>query len=200
MVQLTTGTPREARTSGLWFRGLGADYLDAAILAGPARIGLPSTTILYAGQRHAFEDHQDTLLALAGDSRFVGEDDGAAAALDLAWLSKLYGTFVGAAHGVVLCEFEGVDLASYASLFGETDSARWLIDVIRNGCFTNPDATLSVWNTALHRIIDSATDKGTSDEVPIFIAGILDRAEAEGLGNQHIAALVKILRRAKPGS
>jgi 3-hydroxyisobutyrate dehydrogenase-like beta-hydroxyacid dehydrogenase len=140
------------------------------------------------------------LLGLAGDSRFVGKDDGAAAALDLAWLSKLYGTFLGAAHGVLLCESEGVDLASYASLFSETDHARWLIDVIRTERFTNPGARLSVWNRALHRIIDSATDKGMNDEFPVFIAGILDRAEAEGLGDQHIAGFVKILRAAKPGS
>ena len=194
-VQLSTGMPREARESETWFNSKGAGYLDGAILCGPVDIGTPGATILYSGQRGSFERCHDLLKALAGDTRFVGEKVGSAAAIDFAWLSELFGVFAGAAHGAILCESEGVDLDLYASVFAENDIAREMIGVIGKGAFANPGATLQVWNAALRRIRNQARDAGINSEVPDFIAGLLDRAEAAGLQNEHIAAMVKALRR-----
>ena len=195
VVQLSTGTPKEAREAEAWFRSQGADYLDGAILAGPAAIGSATTTLLYAGQPAVFERGQKLLLSLGGDTRFVGEKVGSASALDLAWLSEVYGAFAGAAHGVTICRAEGVDLAHYSAVFPEDNSGRYLIDVVRSENYSDPGARLSVWNDALTRIRDQAADSAIGSEVPDFVAGILDRAEAEGHGDEHIAAMVKVLRR-----
>jgi 3-hydroxyisobutyrate dehydrogenase-like beta-hydroxyacid dehydrogenase len=111
----------------------------------------------------------------------------------LAWLSKLYGAFAGVAHGAIICEAEGVDLGIYSTVFPENDGARWMIDVIKKGDFSNPSATLGVWNAALRRIRNQAHDAGINSEVPDFVAGILDRAEVNGHGEEHIAAMVKVL-------
>ncbi len=195
VVQLSTGTPKEAREAEVRFRAQGADYLDGAILAGPSAIGLATTKLLYAGQRTVFERCQKLLLSLGGDTRFVGEKVGSASALDLAWLSEVYGTFAGAAHGVTICRAEGVDLAHYSAVFPEDNSGRYLIDVVRSDNYGDPGARLSVWNAALTRIREQATDSAISSEVPDFVASILDRAEAEGYGDEHIAAMVKVLGR-----
>jgi 3-hydroxyisobutyrate dehydrogenase-like beta-hydroxyacid dehydrogenase len=194
IVQLSTGSPAAARGAEAWFTAAGARYLDGAILAGPSAIGAPATTILYAGQRMAFDGCRGLLGALGGDTRFVGERVGSAASIDFAWLSKLYGALAGAAHGIVICEAEGVDLELYSTVFPDNDGARWMIDVVRKGGFANPGATLTVWNAALQRLCDQARDAGISSEVPDFVAGILDRAEAAGHGDEHIAAMVKVLR------
>jgi 3-hydroxyisobutyrate dehydrogenase-like beta-hydroxyacid dehydrogenase len=194
IVQVSTGSPKAARAAEAWFTSAGAHYLDGAILAGPSAIGSPGTTILYAGHRGAFDGCCGVLGSLGGDTRFVGENVGSASAIDLAWLSKLYGALAGAAHGTVICETEGVDLGMYASVFPENDGARWMIDVVRKGGFSNPGATLAVWNAALHRVQDQAREAGINSEVPDFIADILHRAEAAGHGDEHIAAMVKILR------
>ncbi len=195
VVQLSTGTPKEAREAETWFHSQGADYLDGAILAGPAAIGLATTTLLYAGQPAVFERCQTVLLSLGGDTRFVGENAGSASALDLAWLSEVYGAFAGAAHGVTICRAEGVDLSHYSAVFPENNSGRYLIDVVRSENYSNPGARLSVWNAALTRIRNQAADSAIGSEVPDFVASILDRAEAEGYGDEHIAAMVKVLRR-----
>ena len=194
VVQLSTGTPKEARESETWFVSHGAQYLDGAILAGPNAIGTPNSTILYSGRREAFERCNDLLKSFGEDVRFVGDKIGSAAALDLAWLSKLFGTYAGVAHGTILCKSEGVDLDLYSKVFMEKDSARWMIDVIGKNAFKNPGATLGVWNTALQRIRDQASHKEINCEVPDFVAGILNRAIAAGHGDEHIAAMVKVFR------
>ena len=194
IVQLSTGTPKEARDGEVWFTSHDARYLDGAILGGPASIGTPRVTILYSGRQETFERCKGLLGALGEDSRFVGEKVGSAAALDLAWLSKLYGAFCGVAHGTILCEAEGVDLGLYSAVFAESDNARWMIDVVKKNAFANPRATLSVWNAGLRHIIDQARDANINSEVPDFVASILDRAEAAGYGEEDIAAMVKVVR------
>jgi 3-hydroxyisobutyrate dehydrogenase-like beta-hydroxyacid dehydrogenase len=163
-------------------------------LAGPNAIGTPNSTILYSGRRETSDQCKALLKSLGEDARFVGEKVGSAAALDLAWLSKLYGVFAGVAHGVILCESEGVDLDLYSNVFMEKDGARGIIEVIRNGAFKNPGATLEVWSAALQRIRSQARDKKINCEVPDFMADILRRAITAGFGDEHIAAMIKVLR------
>jgi 3-hydroxyisobutyrate dehydrogenase-like beta-hydroxyacid dehydrogenase len=93
----------------------------------------------------------------------------------------------------VLCESEGVDLGLYATV-GVNDEARWIIETVNEDNFGDPTATLSVWNAALQRVRDHARAAEINSEVPDFVAGILDRAEAAGYGADHIAAMVKALR------
>ena len=193
VVQLSTGTPQEARELEAWFTSLGADYLDGALLCYPEDIGTPGATIVYSGRRSVFDRCEPLLRSLGGDNRFVGEKVGSAAALDLAWLSSHYGAFAGAAHGIVLCEAEGVDLGLYATV-GVNDAAVWIIETVEKNDFEDPTATLSVWNAALQRIRDHARGAQINSEVPDFVAGILDRAETAGHGAEHIAAMVKVLR------
>ena len=193
VVQLSTGMPQEAREFEAWFTSRGADYLDGKLLCYPENIGTPSATIVYAGRRSVFDNCEALLTSLGEDIRFVGERVGSAAALDLAWLSSVYGAYAGAAHGIVLCESEGVDLGLYATV-GVNGDARGFIETVEEDAFGDPTATLTVWNAALKRIRDHARAATINSEVPDFVAGILDRAESTGYGAEHIAAMVKVLR------
>jgi 3-hydroxyisobutyrate dehydrogenase-like beta-hydroxyacid dehydrogenase len=195
IVQLTTGSPSEARRADAWFSARGAQYLDGAILGGPATMGTPKGTVLYSGRREIFDRCTALLGALGGGTRFIGEKIGAAAAIDMAYLARQYGMYAGIAHGVLICEAEGADLEAYASVFAENDTGRWMIDVIRKDAFSNPPATLSVWSAALHRLQEQAREAGINSAVPDLVSGILDRAEAAGFGAEHIAAMVKVLRK-----
>lgn len=195
IVQLSTGSPSEARQADDWFTARGALYLDGAILGGPALMGTPKSTVLYSGRREVFDRCAPLLGALGGGTRFIGEKIGAAAAIDMAYLARQYGMYAGVAHGVLICDSEGADLEVYASVFPEGDTGRWMIDVVRTNGFSNPPATLSVWNAALRRLQEQARDVGINSEVPDLVSDILDRAEAAGFGAEHIAAMVKVLRR-----
>lgn len=193
VIQLSTGLPREARESELWFNDRKADYLDGAILAGPPDIG-KDAQIVISGGKAAFARCEPYLNCLAGDLRYVGVAVGAAAALDLAWLSEFYGFFLGAIHAARLCESENVGVDLFAALFPEGNRSNWFAETIHSGRFENPTAPLSVWYAALRRIQTHARDAGINCEVPAFAAGFFERAIAAGYGGEDVAALVKVLR------
>lgn len=193
VVQLSTGTPEEARQGEAWFRDRGARYLDGAVLCGPPQIG-EDALIVVAGEAATFDQCKPFLAALAGDLRHVGVRIGSAATLDLAWLSEYYGFFLGAIHGARLCDSEQVDIGQYAALFEEGSRSRWLLGTIHSGQYDNPTATLAVWYAALRRIQDQARAAGINSEIPDFTARFFERAVAAGHGEEDVAALVKVLR------
>src|SRR5688572_8877645 len=95
LVQLASGSPRQARDVAAWAAQHGIRYLDGAIMATPDLIGGPQSTILYAGEVGAFEEHKTTLLALGSNGVHVGADAGLAAALDSALLVVMWGALFG---------------------------------------------------------------------------------------------------------
>lgn len=47
---------------------------------------------------------------------------------------------------------------------------------------------------ATQRILRSSRDAGLNIEIPALIANLFARADAAGLGDQEMAALIKVLR------
>ena len=72
LVQLSTGSPQEARDSEAWMREQGAEYLDGAIMAFPDQIGTPDATILVTGVESTFQKSESLLKNLAGEVSYVG--------------------------------------------------------------------------------------------------------------------------------
>ena len=194
LIQLSTGTPREARESETWLTVNGGAYLDGAILCYPSSIGTPNAHILVAGAQAAFERCEPLLKCLGGNLRYLGENVGAASALDLAWLSETYGAILGVVHGALLCESEQVSLDLYASLFAEGDLVKGVAQIIHADAYAHPDATLSVWEGALQRLQSHARDAGINCEIPAFVSGLFKRAIIAGHGEEDVAALIKVLR------
>jgi len=63
LVQLSSGTPDEARQMQSWARPLGIEYLDGAIMSYPVGIGKPEGTVLYSGSEELFKCVKPVLLA-----------------------------------------------------------------------------------------------------------------------------------------
>ncbi len=201
LIQLSTGTPKEARESEAWLKECGADYLDGAIGAYPEGIGAADGRLLFSGSEAAFQRSKAFLGCLGGDLRYLGENVGAAAALDLAELSMNLGTYVGFAHGARLCEAEGVGADLFASLFTEGDRARELAEIIHAGAYAlgsmYPGASIRVWVEVVRRLQAQAQEADMSSEFPDNISGIFKRAVAAGHGEEDLAALIKMLRDGK---
>lgn len=102
LIQLSTGSPRDARESEAWARGRGIEYLDGAIMAIPLQIGTPEAAIFVSGPESAFRKSEPILKNFAGNLRYLGESIGAAAALDFAALSYGFGGLFGALHGALI--------------------------------------------------------------------------------------------------
>ncbi len=197
LVQLSTGTPKEAKESERWFNGRGAAYLDGAILCWPKNIGTPSGLILVAGKEPAFEDCRTDLRHLAGDLRYLGSNIGAPSTLDLAWLSRLMGVVFGSIHGALLCESEDVPVSEFTALLPANDRAVPLTQAINDGTFAKVSkggATVDVAGGALARIRQQATDAGINSELPDLWCDWVKRAQTAGYGSEETAAVIKVIR------
>jgi 3-hydroxyisobutyrate dehydrogenase-like beta-hydroxyacid dehydrogenase len=200
LVQLASGGPADARALADEVDAYGVDYLDGAILTFPARIGDEPTIIAYSGSRRAFDRHRPTFMALGGRPLFVGEEVGGAAAIDLAWLSVLYGGTVGMLQAAAFCEAEGVDpghafdaLPSFlVEIAAEGAYYRRLIE---RGDYSGNQASLDTHVAALHHIVDAAETSGVNGAFPRLCLDVFGRSASEGHGSDEIAAAIEIFRR-----
>lgn len=199
LVQLTTGTPEEAREGASWAREHGADYLDGAIAATPSQVGRADTAIFVSGSAEAFGRAEGLLQVLAGGLSFMGEAPGAASAWDMAMLSHLFGGLLGFYHGALICEAEniGVDelglaMEAVAPVMGEI--VRHDGEAIHKGDFQNPEASLEICWRSLELISKQARESGLSTEFPAFAASLFKKGMDARLGGEKASALIKVLR------
>ncbi len=199
LAQLTTGSPKDAREAEAWAHRHGAAYLEGAIQAAPDQMGRPDTPLLVSGAQAVFAEAEPFLKVLAGGIVYLGEKASAAAAMDLATLSSIYGTLLGFMHGARIAEHEGFDVAEYGRIvagimptfagFLQHEGA-----VIQSGDFAITQSPMRISVEATQRILQTAQEAGINTEFPAFAAGLFRRADAAGLGGEELAALIKLLR------
>jgi 3-hydroxyisobutyrate dehydrogenase-like beta-hydroxyacid dehydrogenase len=210
LVQLSTGSPEDALAAAAWAARHGARFLDGAIQAAPSQMGQPETPILLSGDRATFRDVEPLLRDLAGNLVFLGDEIDAAATMDLATLSYVYGAFTGFVHGARMAEAKGLDVAQYGRIvnaISPTFGAFFEHEgrVIHSGDFRVSESPLRISVEATARILQASRAAGLDTQVPELAAGLLARADQAGLGGEELAALVKVLRGAdgrsiRPGS
>ncbi len=195
VVQLSTGTPKEARDASDWMNLHGVSYLDGAILCGPTDIGTDEARILLSGERAAYEKVCSLLDCLGGEVRYLGTNVGDASALDLAWLTIRYGNFIAIAHAANVCKSEGASLKDFISLFRDDPVVQRYATVIEDESYEECTATLQVWGAALERILQQGEDAGINTEIPDFIGNYFNRAIDTGYGEENVMALFKVLEK-----
>ncbi len=198
VVQLSTGTPKEAVELSAGITAHNAFYLDGAILGGPKNIGTPEGQILLSGDRAAHDRAGGLLGCLGGNLRYLGTNVGSASTLDLAWLTTCYSRFVGIIHAANMCQSEGVGVDEFIALFPGQPDIQNYAQVIHSGRFNECTATLEVWGAALKRIQHQATDANINSEIPDFFASCFKKAISAGFGQENVMALFKVLRDSPP--
>lgn len=195
IIQLSTGTPGEARNLDQWIRDQGANYLDGSIMMYPENIGTEAGQILVSGDEAVYKDCEPFVQSLAGDLRYVGSKIGAAATLDLAIMSRLAVITPGVIHGARICESEGVSLEQFANLFPEGDRARSVALSIHNNEFEkNIAASVNVAVGCISSIKSQADDLNINSEIPDFLLGLYQRAVNSGYRHHDTSSLIKVLR------
>ena len=194
VVQLSTGTPKEAREASDWMTARDVAYLDGAILAGPDGIGTDDAQILLSGDEAAHERTGELLECLGGTVRYLGSNVGAASALDLAWLTTCYGRFMAIIHAANLCKSEDVGINDFISLFPDEPDIQRYAEVIHEETFHECTATLQVWGAALQRIQQQGVDANINSQIPDFVATFFEKAVDAGHGEENVMALVKVLQ------
>ena len=194
LVQLSTGTPAEARELSGWLTTHGVNVLDGAILPYPDGIGAEDAQVLFAGSADLYKSCKPTLDCLGGDLRHVSEEVGAAAVLDMALMTHQLSNYLGVWHGARACEAEGLGVDVFASMFPPGDPAANLAWRIHKADYDNPGATLAVWNAALDRIVEHSLTAKINREIPELISSLFRRAIALGHGRRDIATVIEVLR------
>ncbi|MFI6497992.1 NAD(P)-binding domain-containing protein [Nonomuraea typhae] len=125
VINLTSGTPGEARKAAAWAAGQGAAYLDGAIMAVPQMIGLPQAQLFYGGPADLFESCAPMLRVFGGATVHLAEDPGVPLLYDLALLAILYAAGQGLAHAQALVATAGVSATQF-----QPYANAWLTHVI----------------------------------------------------------------------
>lgn len=203
LVQLTSGSPGQAREAGRWAAERGIAYLDGAIMATPNFIGGAETTILYSGTRPAFERHRDVLRAFGGNGVFVGEDAGHASALDTGLLTQMWGKLFGTLQALAVVRAEGIGLEAYARYMRDfqpvVDAATDdLIARVGEGRWRGDAATLATIEahySAFHHLLAIGDEHGLDRTLPAALDGLFKAALAAGHAADDFAALVRCIER-----
>ncbi|MFJ4519908.1 NAD(P)-dependent oxidoreductase [Streptomyces sp. NPDC088810] len=199
LVNLTTGTPADARERAAWAEKRGARFLDGGIMAVPPMIGAPGAFVLYSGHQELFEEHRDTLAVPAG-TEYVGADPGLAALHDVALLSGMYGMFAGITHAFALLRGTEVVPQDFAALLVPWLNAMAGMAEETAGRLTSGDYTTGVVSNLAMQVAGSETllrtaaEQGVSAElISPFLHLMRDRLAA-GHATEDTTGLVDLLR------
>lgn len=198
LVNLTSGTPTDARSTALWASSAGIDYVDGVIMAVPQGIGTPAARILYGGSSTAFAAQRDVLSVL-GEPVFLGEDAGLAALYDLALLGIMWSTMAGYLHALALVGTEGVAPSTFTPM-----ALSWLSAVggflpgigsqVASGDYSTDVSALDINATGLGLLVETSRAQGISASVPEALRELFDRAVASGHGAHAIASVIEEIR------
>lgn len=199
LIDLSTGSPADARALQAWAHEHGADYLDGAIQAAPEQMGRPDTTLLLSGAPEAFHRAETLLRVFGGNLKHLGPDPGAAAAMDAATLSYVYGSFLGFLYGARFAEAEGFGVDGYGRIVAEIAPSFGAFlahegAVIARGDYAASQSPMSISIEATARLATMARESGLASELPELVAGLFAKAARAGYGGEEAAALVKVLR------
>jgi 3-hydroxyisobutyrate dehydrogenase-like beta-hydroxyacid dehydrogenase len=181
LVQLTTGTPRQAQEMARWAAGHGASYVDGGIMATPPMIGRPGSLILYSGAEDAFTVDEKALTEL-GEARFLGEAPGRAALYDVALLSAMYGMFGGIDHAIALGASDGVPEAELRPMV--VDWLRAMLTAVPGEL--DPDvehANLRMQAANYRLLLDTSREQGLRTDLVAPMGDLMNRAVAAGPGH-----------------
>lgn len=205
LVNLGTSDPGAAALFAGQVSEAGGRYLDGAIQAAPAQMGEADTPIFLSGDHKAFAVAEPLLRIFGGGLVQLGEDPAAAANLDLATLSWVYGSYAGFLQGALIAEQTGLDVVRYGELvrmiapsFGAFFEHQ--AGVIASDDFTVGESPMRISISAVARILRTSRSLGLNADLPALIDGWLGEAETDGWAGEELAALIKVMRtRAVPG-
>jgi 3-hydroxyisobutyrate dehydrogenase-like beta-hydroxyacid dehydrogenase len=204
LIQLTTISPETARQGAEFARKHGVAYLSGAIQAAPSQMGQPDTPLLVSGDERAWAAHRDLLGTLAGGLVYLGADPGAAATMDLATLSWVYGGFVGFLQGALIARAQKVDVAEYGKIVRSISPSFGAFfahegGVLQSGNYAVSESPLRISIDATQRLLETAERSGLSTELPALVSSLFQRAAQRGLANEEVAALIKVMESTPSG-
>ncbi|NEB82415.1 NAD(P)-dependent oxidoreductase [Streptomyces sp. SID14478] len=199
LVNLTNGTPDQAREFAARATAGGAAYLDGGIMAVPQMIATDAAYVFYSGDDAAYARHRPTLAALGG-TRWTGTDPGLAALWDLSLLTGMYGMVMGMAQAFALSGSAGVPARELAPLLADWTVAMTsglvpaTAEAVDTGHHLTDVSSLAVNRAAFPGLLAAYEGAGVDPSLFAPLGTLLDRAVAEGHGADGLSRLVELLK------
>jgi len=200
IVQLSTGTPSQARAASEWATNIGVRYIDGSIMGFPQDVGSQGLVILYGGDKETFERCEPITKALSGTAFRVGDDPGNAAALDSALLSLYFSFIFGVLNGAAICDAEGIPLETFGNV-GEslmpvlTGVMHRSLKMIMNGSYETEHSTLETSAGATKQLATVMQDAELDGRFVESMRSYISEANEAGKGNLSNAVVFEFLRR-----
>ncbi|WP_225803262.1 NAD(P)-dependent oxidoreductase [Streptomyces sp. NK15101] len=199
LVNLTSGSPEQARAEAEWAAGHGAGYLDGGIMTTPPGVGDSSSMILYSGGPGLLAEHRATLEVL-GDPVDLGADAGLASLYDAGLLGLMWSVFGGWLHATALAGADGVPAKEFTAV-----SVRWLrtvswflttyADQIDAGEYPGDDATIDVQVASIGHLLHAGEERGVDGRLPRLHLELMREAVAAGHGGDSYARIIESFRK-----
>ncbi|KOV85712.1 hypothetical protein ADL03_10495 [Nocardia sp. NRRL S-836] len=199
LVNLTSGTPEEARELARWAAENGAEYLHGAVYAVPQTIGTDESAINYSGSAAVHERWRERL-ALLGRVTYLGTDAGLASGYDVAILSGMYGLIGGFLHAVALARAGGIKAAELTPML-----LSWLTDLhpalvtfaeeADRGDYAGGESSLAMNQSGLAMLVRATEAQGVPFAALGSFKALVDEQVAEGRGTESLARVVESLQR-----
>jgi 3-hydroxyisobutyrate dehydrogenase-like beta-hydroxyacid dehydrogenase len=200
LVQLSSGTPQEARRMESWAMQRKISYLDGAIMSYPSGIGTPECTIFYSGAEESFARVKPLLLALGGNPMFVGTAIGHACALDLAGLTFVLGAMFGFVQGCVVSDYEGLPAGVFAqSIQALLPAVGGILEAmaarIPKKDYSGDEATLEAWSIGPKELIEWAKDRRMELSIANAQMSLFEKAFKAGQGQADFSYLYEVFKK-----
>jgi 3-hydroxyisobutyrate dehydrogenase-like beta-hydroxyacid dehydrogenase len=195
LIQLSTGTPADARRGEAWAKQYGIVYLDGAIMSYPHGIGSERATIYCAGPRAVFEQSRELLSLLAVKTIYCGEAIGAAAAVDMVLLDLFFGASAVLLHAAAICVAESVPLDDYVARGLLEGVAGLALTGVGTGDYPRGNSTMLTNAAGIRHIVRASEDARIDASFPNALLGWYTRAIERGHAADDIPSLYEAFRR-----
>ncbi|WP_199565382.1 NAD(P)-dependent oxidoreductase [Spongiactinospora rosea] len=199
LITLNSGSPAGARRVAAWAAEHGARYLDGSIKDTPWAVGGADTLIYYGGDKAVFDEYEQVLGVLGGDTVHLGPEPDLAALYETAVGVTLTTTMVGFAYGASLVGSRGLPATSMVRY-----SVKWLqlierilplmAEQIDSGDYRQESGPLRLFLDIMPDDLETAEEAKVDAEWLRPIHDLIRRAVAEGHGDHGSAALVELLK------
>ena len=199
LVNVTSGSPEQARAIQRWAEEHGAEYLDGGVMGDPPDIGTGEALFPFSGSRAAFEAHEETLREL-GAPTYYGSDAGLASVEFMAQVAIAYELLIGFLHTLRLVRKEGVDPAEFAARAAETVAMYPPVlasigEAVRDGEYPPDLGPLSVQAALMGDLIDHRNALGVDTARMREVRELMDQRVADGHGDQGFSSLIELLEK-----
>jgi 3-hydroxyisobutyrate dehydrogenase-like beta-hydroxyacid dehydrogenase len=199
VVNLSSGTPEQARGAAEWVADRRARYLTGGVRVPPSGIGAPNSVTFYSGPKDVFETCRDTLGALTGID-YRGPDPGAALLHYQLEEDLLWTTMLGYLHALAVADANGISAREFLPYATRTMSSvqdlfAFYAPRIDAGQHAGDVDRLASGMASVDHVVRTTQDAGIDDALPAALLEIFRRGMEAGYAGDSASRLIETFKR-----